>query len=159
MFIPILLFHFPSYYSFLVVYKKDISHFRTIQTRHQQIALNESNKDKNNFKEGLNKKSYSSDIQFKEGLNKKSYSSDIQFKEGLNKKSYPSDIQFKEGLNKKSYPSDIQFELDTYKRPLQKIALLCGSPGAGVCYLISSKNCKDKKSFILLENNTCTCCC
>jgi hypothetical protein len=144
MFIPILLFHFPSYYSFLVVYKKDISHFRTIQTRHQQIALNESNKDKNNFKEGLNKKSYSSDI---------------QFKEGLNKKSYPSDIQFKEGLNKKSYPSDIQFELDTYKRPLQKIALLCGSPGAGVCYLISSKNCKDKKSFILLENNTCTCCC
>jgi hypothetical protein len=70
-----------------VVYKKDLSHFRTIQTRHQQITFNESNKNKNNFKENI---------------------------------------------NKKSYPSDIQFELDPYKRPQQKIALLCGSPGAGV---------------------------
>ncbi|CAF1157076.1 unnamed protein product [Rotaria sordida] len=34
-------------------------------------------------------------------------------------------------INKKTYPSDIQFELDAYKRPQQKIALLCGSPGAG----------------------------
>ncbi|CAF4005072.1 unnamed protein product [Rotaria sp. Silwood2] len=34
-------------------------------------------------------------------------------------------------MNKKTYPSDIQFELDPYKRPQQKIALLCGSPGAG----------------------------
>jgi hypothetical protein len=74
-----------------VVYKKDLSHFRTIQARHEQIALNESNKEKNNFK-------------------------------GI--------------INKKSYPSDIQFELDSYKRPQQKIALLCGSPGAGVCLLI-----------------------
>ncbi len=72
-----------------MVYKKDLNHFRTIQTRHQQIASNESNKDKNNFKGGS---------------------------------------------IKKSFPSDIQFELDAYKRPLQKIALLCGSPGAGVCY-------------------------
>jgi hypothetical protein len=58
-----------------------------ILTRHQQITINESNKDKTNFK-------------------------------GI--------------INKKSYPSDIQFELDSYKRPQQKIALLCGSPGAGV---------------------------
>ncbi|CAF1271335.1 unnamed protein product [Rotaria sordida] len=34
-------------------------------------------------------------------------------------------------INKRTYPSDIQFELDAYKRPQQKIALLCGSPGAG----------------------------
>ncbi|CAF2157148.1 unnamed protein product [Rotaria magnacalcarata] len=34
-------------------------------------------------------------------------------------------------VNKKVYPSDIQFELDACKRPLQKVALLCGSPGAG----------------------------
>ncbi len=73
-----------------MVYKKDISHFRTLQTRHQQIASNELNKDKNNSK-------------------------------GI--------------INKKSYPSDIQFELDSYKRPQQKIALLCGSPGAGVCII------------------------
>ncbi len=71
-----------------MVYKKDLSHFRTIQTRHQQIAFNETNKDKNNSK-------------------------------GI--------------IHKKAYPSDIQFELDSYKRPQQKIALLCGSPGAGVC--------------------------
>jgi hypothetical protein len=70
-----------------VVYKKDLSHFRTIQIRHQQITSNESHKNKTNFKEII---------------------------------------------NKKSYPSEIQFELDPYKRPLQKIALLCGSPGAGV---------------------------
>ncbi|CAF0972176.1 unnamed protein product [Adineta steineri] len=69
-----------------LVYKKDISHFRTIQTRHQQIATNELNKDKNNSK-------------------------------GI--------------IHKRVYPSDIQFELDTYKRPQQKVALLCGTPGAG----------------------------
>ncbi|CAF4179606.1 unnamed protein product, partial [Adineta steineri] len=69
-----------------LVYKKDISHFRTIQTRHQQIASNELNKDKNNSK-------------------------------GI--------------IHKRVYPSDIQFELDTYKRPQQKVALLCGTPGAG----------------------------
>ncbi|CAF1288515.1 unnamed protein product, partial [Rotaria sordida] len=69
-----------------LVYKRDLSHFRTIQTRHQQITSNESNKDKNNLT-------------------------------GI--------------INKRTYPSDIQFELDAYKRPQQKIALLCGSPGAG----------------------------
>lgn len=59
--------------------------------RHQQIALNESNKDK-----------------------------------GISKGTITT--------TKKSYPSDIQFELDAYKRPQQKIALLCGTPGSGVCY-------------------------
>lgn len=75
-----------------VVYKKDLSHFRTLQIRHQQ---NETNKEKTNFKGSM--------------------------------------------MNKKSYPSDIQFDLDAYHRPQQKIALLCGSPGAGVrCLLIES---------------------
>ncbi len=96
-----------------MVYKKDLSHFRTIQTRHQQITLNELNKDKNNSK-------------------------------GI--------------INKKSSPSDIQFELDPYKRPQQKIALLCGSPGAGVCHLFPFKN-FEIDIFYLLENNSCTCCC
>jgi hypothetical protein len=77
-----------TYVVFLVVYKKDLAHFRTIQARHQQMtSSNEFNKDKNTFKANL---------------------------------------------PKKIYPSDIQFELDAYKRPQQKIALLCGSPGAGV---------------------------
>ena len=39
---------------------------------------------------------------------------------------------FKGSIPKKPYPSEIQFELDAYHRPQQKIALLCGSPGAGV---------------------------
>ena len=71
-----------------MVYKKDISHFRTIQTRHQQQANEEMNKTKN----------------------------------------------FKGNFTKKPFPSEIQFELDPYKRPIQKIALLCGSPGAGVSF-------------------------
>jgi hypothetical protein len=60
-----------------------------ILNRHQQIASNEANKNKTNFKENT---------------------------------------------YKKSFPSEIQFELDAYKRPQQKIALLCGSPGAGVSF-------------------------
>ncbi|CAF0978575.1 unnamed protein product [Adineta ricciae] len=40
-------------------------------------------------------------------------------------------IGSKANVTKKPMPSDIQFELDAYKRPIQKIALLCGSPGAG----------------------------
>ncbi|CAF0977675.1 unnamed protein product [Adineta ricciae] len=40
-------------------------------------------------------------------------------------------IGSKANMTKKPMPSDIQFELDAYKRPIQKIALLCGSPGAG----------------------------
>jgi hypothetical protein len=55
-------------------------------------------------------------------------------------------------IHKKSYPSDIQFELDSYKRPQQKIALLCGSPGAGVCHLIQSKTIT--KNFLFIENNS-----
>ena len=70
-----------------MVYKKDLSHFRTIQIRHQQNTSNESNKDTSNFKGSI---------------------------------------------TKKPYPSEIQFELDACHRPQQKIALLCGSPGAGV---------------------------
>ena len=89
-----------------MVYKKDLSHFRTIQTRHQQISFNEASKDKNHSK-------------------------------GI--------------INKKSYPSDIQFELDAYKRPEQKIALLCGSPGAGVCYLISLKKSPYTNRFLLFD--------
>ena len=58
-----------------------------ILNRHQQNTSNDSNKEKNNFKGSV---------------------------------------------NKKSYPSEIQFELDACNRPQQKIALLCGSPGAGV---------------------------
>lgn len=41
---------------------------------------------------------------------------------------------FKGNFTKKPFPSEIQFELDPYKRPIQKIALLCGSPGAGVSF-------------------------
>ncbi|CAM4901673.1 unnamed protein product [Rotaria socialis] len=69
-----------------LVYKKELSHFRTIQARHEQIASNEAHKDRTHSIATV---------------------------------------------NKKVYPSDIQFELDACKRPLQKVALLCGSPGAG----------------------------
>lgn len=69
-----------------LVYKKDLSHFRTIQARHQQNAANQTTKEK---------------------------------------------MHFKASSPKKTYPSEIQFELDAYKRPQQKVALLCGSPGAG----------------------------
>ncbi|CAF1562444.1 unnamed protein product, partial [Adineta ricciae] len=39
-----------------LVYKKDLSHFRTLQTRHQQIAANEANKDKIGSKANVTKK-------------------------------------------------------------------------------------------------------
>ena len=72
-----------------MVFKKDLSHFRTIQTRHQQTISTEFHKDKNSLTGTA---------------------------------------------HKKFNPSNIQFELDAYKRPQQKVALLCGSPGAGVCH-------------------------
>ena len=46
-------------------------------------------------------------------------------------------IGSKANVTKKPIPSDIQFELDAYKRPTQKIALLCGSPGAGVRFYLN----------------------
>lgn len=58
-------------------------------------------------------------------------------------------------MTRKPMPSDIQFELDAYKRPIQKIALLCGSPGAGVCFYLDKP--RWSLNYCCLENDFSTC--